>query len=100
MAFVVGAAPSLPGLAQSVSPTSVHVGVGARPYAFGWLLGFFATLGLYTGLSLVWRDKPSSVERAVGPDEVYDAQAPEDGSGSERWEESKRGSTASGTVIS
>ena len=79
-AFVVGVAPTLPGLAQSVNPAS-NVGVGARPYAFGWLLGFFAALAVYTGTSFVWPDRRSRAERAVGPDEVYDAQAPEDGTG-------------------
>ncbi|KAL1387287.1 NCS1 allantoate transporter [Phyllosticta capitalensis] len=43
VAFVVGVAPSLPGFIASVNP-DVDAGVGERPYAFGWLLGF-AKLG-------------------------------------------------------
>ena len=78
VAFLVGVAPTLPGLAQSVNPAA-QAGVGARPFAFGWLLGFFSTLAVYIGLSLIWRDEKILVDVAVEPDEVYDANAVEDG---------------------
>ena len=77
VAFIVGLTPTLPGLAQSVNP-AIQAGVGARPFMFGWLLGFFATLAVYTGLSLVFRDRDSFVDMAVEPDEVYEANTPED----------------------
>lgn len=70
-AFVVGVAPTLPGLAQSVG-SGINAGVGARQYAFGWLLVFLATLGTYVVLRRLWRDGKSEVLVAVGPDEVYE----------------------------
>ena len=70
VAFVVGVAPSLPGLANSVN-TTVEPGVGGHPYQFGWLLGFSAASVVYLGLTWVWRPKETFIERAVRPDELY-----------------------------
>ena len=72
VAFVVGVAPSLPGLASSVN-TAVDPGVGEHPYQFGWLLGFVATTCVYVPLSLVWPARETFVKRAVRPDEIYAA---------------------------
>ncbi|KNG82032.1 NCS1 allantoate transporter [Aspergillus nomiae NRRL 13137] len=60
LAFVVGVVPSLPGLIHSVNG-SVEVGVGLRPYQFGWLLG-------------------SLVDVAVMAEDVYDAREGDVGS--------------------
>jgi NCS1 family nucleobase:cation symporter-1 len=74
IAFVVGVVPNMPGFIASINP-SINVGVGARPYTFGWLLGFVATSVVYTVLG-VWIMPPTEtfIERAVLPDEVYDEQ--------------------------
>ncbi|KAI8933323.1 hypothetical protein NX059_009947 [Plenodomus lindquistii] len=71
-AFVVGVAPNLPGFIQSINP-SIDAGVGARPYSFGWLLGFTATSLVYMLLSIVVSPpRETLIDRAVLPDEVYD----------------------------
>lgn len=72
VAFLVGVAPSLPGFINSINP-HIDVGVGVHPYQFGWLLGFVATSLVYVGLSFIWPPHETFVERAVLPDEVYDA---------------------------
>ncbi|KAF1833988.1 uracil permease [Decorospora gaudefroyi] len=74
VAFLVGVGPNLPGFIQSINP-DIDAGVGARPYAFGWLLGFSATALVYVVLEL-WVAPPRDtfIQRSVLPDEVYDAQ--------------------------
>lgn len=73
VAFVVGVVPNMPGFIQSINP-KIDVGVGARPYTFGWLLGFVATSLVYVVLSMwIAPAKESFIDRAVLPDEVYDA---------------------------
>ncbi|KAF2091053.1 NCS1 allantoate transporter [Saccharata proteae CBS 121410] len=71
VAFLVGVAPNLPGFVNSING-GVDVGVGVHPYQFGWLLGFVGTSAVYLVLSWVWKPRESMVERAVGPDEVYE----------------------------
>lgn len=71
IAFLVGVAPNLPGLINAVNP-NIDVGVGIHPYQFGWLLGFFATAGVYLGLSWAFPARETGIERAVLPDDVYD----------------------------
>jgi len=73
VAFLVGVAPSLPGFINSIN-TSIDVGVGNRPYQFGWLLGFAATSLVYLGLETVFPPQETFIERAVLPDEVYEQQ--------------------------
>jgi NCS1 family nucleobase:cation symporter-1 len=72
VAFLVGVVPNLPGFIHSITP-SIEVGVGERPYTFGWLLGFVATSLVYVVLSK-WVAPPREtfIERAVLPDDVYD----------------------------
>ncbi|KAI9730748.1 MAG: hypothetical protein M1834_005717 [Cirrosporium novae-zelandiae] len=70
VAFLVGVAPNLPGLINSVN-SSISVGVGVHPYQFGWLLGFFSTALVYTVLSLAFKDKESFIDKTVLPDEIY-----------------------------
>lgn len=72
IAFVVGVAPNMPGFINSINP-SIEVGVGARPYAFGWMLGFVSTSLVYTALSYGFPPKETFIERAILPDEIYDA---------------------------
>ncbi|KAF1847860.1 uracil permease [Cucurbitaria berberidis CBS 394.84] len=72
VAFVIGVAPNLPGFIQSINP-SIDAGVGARPYSFGWLLGFTATSVVYVVLEMfVAPPRETFVDKAVLPDEVYD----------------------------
>ena len=70
VAFLVGVVPNLPGLIHSVNE-SVEVGVGVRPYQFGWLLGFVAASLVYVGLSWVVPVRESLVERAVLAEDVW-----------------------------
>jgi NCS1 family nucleobase:cation symporter-1 len=76
-AFIVGVVPNLPGFIASIDP-SIDVGVGARPYHFGWLLGFTATSLVYVLLSRV-APPASLIDRAVLPDEVYDEMGVDEG---------------------
>lgn len=69
-AFAVGVAPNLPGFINGINP-SVDVGVGKRPYAFAWILGFAITSLVYVALSTVFPPTETMVPRAVLPDEVY-----------------------------
>ncbi|XHF96497.1 hypothetical protein AWENTII_000131 [Aspergillus wentii] len=71
VAFLVGVAPNLPGLINSVN-THIDVGVGIHPYQFGWLLGFVATSFVYVGLSWWFPVREALVERAVMAEDVYD----------------------------
>jgi cytosine/uracil/thiamine/allantoin permease len=72
VAFLVGVMPCLPGLINSVNE-GIEVGVGVHPYQFGWILGFVGTSVVYVGLSLWFPVEEAMVERAVMPEEVYDA---------------------------
>ncbi|KZV80091.1 uracil transporter FurD [Exidia glandulosa HHB12029] len=80
IAFLVGVAPSLPGFINSINP-SIDVGVGVHPYQFGWILGFVATSIVYLALAYIWVPKESMIERAVLPDEVYEAMEDRDETG-------------------
>jgi cytosine/uracil/thiamine/allantoin permease len=72
VAFLIGVAPNMPGFIQSINP-NIDAGVGARPYSFGWLLGFTATALVYALLEMVVAPpKETFIERAVYPDEIYD----------------------------
>ncbi len=71
LAFLVGVAPSMPGFINGVNP-DVEVGVGVRPYQFGWLLGFATTTIFYVGLETIFPPRETFIERAVLPDEVYE----------------------------
>ena len=77
VAFVVGVAPNLPGFINNVNP-AIDPGIGKRPFTFAWLLGFVATTVVYMTLSWIWKPHETFIDRAVLPDEVYDA---EDSSG-------------------
>jgi NCS1 family nucleobase:cation symporter-1 len=74
VAFVIGVVPNMPGFINSINP-SIDVGVGSRPYTFGWLLGFVATSLVYVVLEL-WVAPPREtfIDKAVLPDDVYDEQ--------------------------
>ena len=75
VAFVVGIAPNLPGFINSIN-SSIWVGLGSRPYDFGWMLGFVGTSVVYLALSYIWPPpKEVKIDRAVLPDEIYDARA-------------------------
>ena len=72
VAFLVGIAPSLPGLINSVN-TKINPGVGIRPYEFGWILGFVATGLVYIILMFVFRPEETFIDKAVLPDDIYAA---------------------------
>ena len=73
VAFFVGVIPNMPGFIHSINP-AIDIGEGDKPYTFGWLLGFFATSLVYVVLS-VWvaPSRENMIERAVLPDEIYNA---------------------------
>ncbi|CAG8334741.1 unnamed protein product [Penicillium nalgiovense] len=71
VSFIVGVAPSLPGLVNAVN-SHIDVGVGIHPYEFGWLLGFVATSIAYLSLSWLFPAQETQIDRAVLPDEIYD----------------------------
>jgi cytosine/uracil/thiamine/allantoin permease len=73
VAFIVGVAPNLPGFINSIN-SNIDVGVGVHPYQFGWILGFVGTSIVYVGLSYAFPPKETFIDKAVLPDEIFDAQ--------------------------
>ncbi|KAL6173526.1 hypothetical protein ACJQWK_01071 [Exserohilum turcicum] len=72
VAFLIGVAPNMPGFIHSINK-SIDVGVGSRPYTFGWLLGFVSTSLVYLLLEMVIAPPTETfIERPVYPDEIYD----------------------------
>lgn len=73
VALVVPIAPTLPGLAASVSPTTVTISDGLQNlFSVCWLFGFTVSVALYSGLSIAFPDGESHVERAILADDVPD----------------------------
>lgn len=72
IAFLVGVAPTLPGFINTINP-KINVGVGVHPFQFGWILGFVGSAIVYTGLSYAFPPRESFIDRAVLPDEIYEA---------------------------
>ncbi|PGH00847.1 hypothetical protein AJ79_08099 [Helicocarpus griseus UAMH5409] len=72
VAFVVGVAPSIPGLANSVNP-NVNAGVGVHAYQIGWFVGIAGTSLVYMALSYIYPARETQIERAVLPDEIYES---------------------------
>jgi len=60
----------LPGFIHNINP-NIYVGVGIYPYTFAWLLGFVGTTITYIPLSLLFKEKATFIERAIGPDDIY-----------------------------
>ncbi|OJD11230.1 hypothetical protein AJ78_07957 [Emergomyces pasteurianus Ep9510] len=71
--FVVGVAPSLPGLIHSVNH-NIDPGVGAHAYQIGWFVGIAGTSLVYLTLSYVYPARETHIEHAVLPDEIYESQ--------------------------
>lgn len=71
VAFVVGVAPSLPGLINSVNG-HISVGVGIHPYQFGWLLGFVSSAGVYLALNSWFPATETLIDRAILPDDILE----------------------------
>jgi NCS1 family nucleobase:cation symporter-1 len=78
VSFLIGVVPNLPGFINSINP-SIKVGVGVHPYQFGWLLGFVGTSIVYVGLAKIFPPRETLIERAVLPDEVYEAHGYDEG---------------------
>jgi NCS1 nucleoside transporter family len=72
VAFIVGTTPSLPGLIHSVN-SGIEIGVGVRPYQFGWLLGFFGGALVYLGLDYWVPYTAAKIPVAVLVDDMFDA---------------------------
>lgn len=95
-AFVIGVVPNLPGFINSINP-DIDVGVGSRPYTFGWLLGFVGTSIVYVGLEKIFPPHETMIEKAVLPDDVYDESTYVDegvsvgGSGGEEEQRTEKG---------
>ena len=82
-AFLIGVAPNMPGFIHATN-TKIDVGVGARPYDFGWLLGFVSTSLVYMLLEMVIaRPTETFIDRPVYPDEIYDESGLTDEGGSQ-----------------
>jgi len=59
------------GFVNSIN-TSLPIDINAtRPYTFGWILGSFIAGTFFIALSLIFPYKPSFIDRAVLPDEIY-----------------------------
>ncbi|OAX79123.1 hypothetical protein ACJ72_06558 [Emergomyces africanus] len=74
VSFVVGVAPSLPGLIHSVNQSSIDPGVGVYAYRIGWFVGITGTSLVYLMLSYVYPANETQIERAVLPDEIYESE--------------------------
>ncbi|WEW60093.1 hypothetical protein PRK78_005578 [Emydomyces testavorans] len=70
VAFLVGVAPSLPGLINSVND-KIGIGDGVYPYKIGWFLGIVGSSVVYVILSRLFPAEETLVKRAVLPDEIY-----------------------------
>lgn len=79
IAFIVAITPTLPGLAQTVTPNSVNVGVGVHPFQIGWFLSITVGCGIYLALSYALPARETFIDRAVRPDDVYDEMKQRDG---------------------
>ena len=65
-AFLIPVAPLLPGLGQSITPESVHIGSGlSNLYSFNWLFGFVCSIVLYTALSYAFPAKDALLDETV-----------------------------------
>ena len=65
-AFLIPVAPLLPGLGQSITPESVHIGSGlSNLYSFNWLFGFVCSIVLYTALSYAFPAKDTLLDETV-----------------------------------
>ena len=65
-AFLIPVAPLLPGLGQSITPESVHIGSGlSNLYSFNWLFGFVCSIVLYTALSHAFPAKDTLLDETV-----------------------------------
>ena len=65
-AFLVPVAPLLPGLGQSITPQSVHIGSGlSNLYSFNWLFGFVCSIVLYTALSYAFPARDTLLQATI-----------------------------------
>ncbi|KAJ9658816.1 hypothetical protein H2201_007597 [Coniosporium apollinis] len=90
--FLAGVAPNMPGFIHGVN-RDADVGVGVRPYQFGWLLGFTITTVFYVGLEKIFPPRETFIERAVLPDEIYERHGQSEGvrvEGFKAWNELAR----------
>lgn len=72
LAFLAPVAPSLPGLAHSITP-SLAVTAGAKNlYSFNWLFGFVVSIVLYTALSWAFPARETLLTDTIWSDEPID----------------------------
>ncbi|EEH35650.2 allantoin permease [Paracoccidioides lutzii Pb01] len=70
LAFVVGVAPTLPGLFNSVNH-NIDPGVGVHVYQIGWFVGIVGASLVYLSLSYVFPATATRIECAILPDDIY-----------------------------
>ncbi|KAJ5804915.1 hypothetical protein N7474_010802 [Penicillium riverlandense] len=78
VAFVIGIAPSLPGLTHSVN-SNIVIGVGVYPYNFGWLLGFAGSTLIFLGLNFWFPYAKAEIAMAVLPDDILEGNVLDEG---------------------
>lgn len=85
VAFIVPVAPSLPGLAYSITP-SISISQGAKNlYTFDWLFGFVVSIFLYTSLSWLFPAKETLLTDTIwNNDAIEGVQATTSGSDIEK----------------
>lgn len=72
VAFIVPVAPSLPGLAYSITP-SLYISDGAKNlYTFDWLFGFVVSIVLYTSLSWIFPAKETLLTDTIWNNEAIE----------------------------
>ncbi|KAJ9644289.1 hypothetical protein H2204_001640 [Knufia peltigerae] len=64
--LIVTIVPMMPGLANKVSPKTVHIPAGLQHlFAINWLYGFCLTVVLYAVLNLLFPDKKTLIARVI-----------------------------------
>lgn len=66
LVLIVTIVPMMPGLANKVLPSTVHIPAGLKHlFAINWLYGFFLTVVLYAVLNLLFPDKETLIGSVV-----------------------------------
>jgi len=72
VAFIVPVAPSLPGLAYSITP-GLHISDGAKNlYTFDWLFGFVVSIVLYTAFSWIFPARETLLTETIWNNEAIE----------------------------
>lgn len=71
--MVIAVTPNVPGLANSIQPTTVISAGAQNLYTFDWLFGFVTSVVVYTALSYIVPHTESRLEGTVYGDVVLEA---------------------------